>query len=800
EAKALKPGITGLYTSGWVPVFLFFAAGAFIYWYLRRPSPPSVAAGNDQPIFRRILDEHPDPILLLDAKFRVTYANTAATPLGSGIPATDSITNVVDAHPSWEKITAAIESYDSEPIELKTEFEKTAFLVRITKSQDPSDTYTWKLLLRKPGGTSAKLHQKLYGKLREQQKLIQDIVDNVPMVVFVKDLKGRYRIVNNYMLKVLGLEKEMIMGKTDFQLQMDQERLFTYQDADDQVINQGKTITIEDTVEIEGNSHFFWVTKLPLKDAAGTVKYICGIASDVTAFKEVEAHLTLARDEAESAKAAQENFLANISHEIRTPMNGIIGMASLLSETKLDSTQSEYTESIKQAADSLLGLINDLLDVSKIRAGKFQLEHIEFNVREVITKVIYPLQFRAEEKGIALNLEFKNGMPAGIKGDPMRLQQILINLVNNAIKFTSEGEVKVSVDAERQGNTIILIADVSDTGIGIPIERQQQIFDIYSQSEQHTARLYGGTGLGLNIVKQLLELQSGTIALWSEPGKGSIFSFRIPYDLAFEKAVVIETEDTKVTEKIDGLRVLVADDNFMNQKVVQYVLDKWRADIVFANNGQEAVEAAEKGNFDIILMDMQMPVMDGFEAMDIIRNTLKLKTPIIAMTANALKGEAEKCINAGANAYISKPFDQQDLLSQISSLVHNMKVEGPAHHKTTDMQTDLVDFSYIEDLAGGKPDYMRQVLTIFMDNTYPAVDKLEELINQKADFDPISKQAHFLKSSVGIIKIRDMYETLKEIEILGKEQRDREEIERLLQIVLATFAEARPIIEAKMNA
>jgi len=642
------------------------------------------------------------------------------------------------------------------------------------------------------------LVSRLQQELDFQQRLIQDVIDNVPMVVFIKDVRGRYRLVNKKMLELLRLEQEDLLGKTDAHLQLSPERLASYRQADELVLREGRTISLNDQVDIDGTRHYYRVTKLPLKDAEGNVQHICGIAADITEFKEAEQKLTHARDEAEQAKSVQETFLANISHEIRTPMNGIIGMTGLLSQTPLTDTQREYTESIRISASSLLALINDLLDVSKIRSGKFQLEQIDFPLEDVIGKVIFPLQFKAEEKGISLQLHYKTEVPPRLKGDPLRLQQIIINLVNNAIKFTKAGSVDLDIWSEPVTTKMIkLRVDVRDTGIGIPAHRLGEIFDLYTQSENHTARLYGGTGLGLNIVKQLLELQSGKVWVSSEEGKGSVFSFEIPYEVSHTDIESIP--DGPADDSMpSGLEVLVADDNAVNQKVAQYVLERQGARVTLVDNGREAVTAVSAGRFDIILMDMQMPEMDGFAAMRYIRTELKLEIPIIAMTANALRGEAEKCLEAGANAYISKPFDQHILYQQISALVRGQN-DTQMSGKTTDSSKELVDFSYIEELSGGKPDYMRQVLTIFMDNTYPGVDELERLVRSKADFEPISKQAHFLKSSVGIIKIRDMYDTLKQIEILGKEGRDREEIERLLEVVLDTFGKAKPIIQKRMK-
>lgn len=641
--------------------------------------------------------------------------------------------------------------------------------------------------------------------LRQQHEdlidLMQGIIDNAPMMIFIKDAKKRYRMLNHRMLDAMGKTYDQVIGKTDLELGIDNQKLEAYRAADDQVLHDGELVTFDDVVTKDNQQLFYQVTKLPLKGKNGKVKFICVIVTDVTAFKNIEKKLTHAKDEAENAKESQELFLANISHEIRTPMNGIMGMTNLLLETNLDKLQKEYTESIRVSANSLLNLVNDLLDVSKIRAGKFQLEQIDFNLNETLQRVIFPLQHKATEKSISLELILDDKKNIQLKGDPLRLQQIIINLVNNAIKFTHKGGVKIIVNTEHKNDQKLkLLVQIVDTGIGIPKNKIDSIFELYTQSENNTARLYGGTGLGLNIVKQLTDLQGGTVNVASEEGKGSTFSFEITYDISIpEQPKETKTENKQTTTAWkENMRILIADDNPINVKVARYVLEKWSVDIDEATDGQEALDKLKDGQFDVVLMDMQMPNMDGFEAIHEIRNVIKSKIPIIAMTANALKGEAEKCIEAGANAYISKPFDQEELYQEISKLTSVKAINNSKNKKTT-MQQDLVDFSYVEDLAGNKPEYMKQVLTIFMENTYPGVDVLKKLIDEKADFEPISKQAHFLKSSVGIIKIKDMYETLKQIEMLGKEKKDREEIERLLEIVLKTFGEAKKIILAKMK-
>ena len=307
------------------------------------------------------------------------------------------------------------------------------------------------------------------GQRREEQKLVQDILDNIPSVIFLKDVDGRYVMINSKMEQVLGLSASKVIGQADLQLIPDKARYLEFKYSDDKVLIHKTANSFEDVVDYgNGKVEYYWVTKFPLLDAQGNVKHICGLATDITERKEGEIKLLNAKKEAEQAKAAQESFLANMSHEIRTPMNGIIGMGNLLMGTEQNDEQKEFTENIQESARNLLAIINDLLDFSKIKSGKFLFESAPFKLRQTIKKTLYPLQFRAEEKLLRLNIDIDNSVPDGLIGDGLRFQQVMINLIGNAIKFTTKGSVNISVSAgEENAGYIDLQLEVSDSGIGI---------------------------------------------------------------------------------------------------------------------------------------------------------------------------------------------------------------------------------------------------------------------------------------------------------------------------------------------
>jgi signal transduction histidine kinase/CheY-like chemotaxis protein len=385
------------------------------------------------------------------------------------------------------------------------------------------------------------------------------------------------------------------------------------------------------------------------------------------------------RTRAEQSEKAKHLFLANMSHEIRTPMNAIKGMTDILIRRNPKDDQKEYLEGIKQSSDSLLVIINDILDISKIESGKIELEQASFSVNELINNVHTIMQFKAEEKGLELDKDIPNE-ELNVQGDVTRLRQILINLIGNAIKFTEKGTVTTSIKSEQDGNKLNLHFTVSDTGIGIDENRMGKIFESFEQAYSDTTRKFGGTGLGLSISKKLVELHNGKIWVESEKGKGSQFHFIIPYAVADAKTEIMPADDaqTNIADALKGIKILLVEDNEFNVVVAKEELEDAIENVVVevAENGLIAVEKLKSSTFDIILMDVQMPVMNGFEATQAIRNldSEKNNTPIIAMTANVLKEEVDLCYKSGMNDFIGKPFDTKELLQKIHGL--KVKISG----------------------------------------------------------------------------------------------------------------------------
>lgn len=382
--------------------------------------------------------------------------------------------------------------------------------------------------------------------------------------------------------------------------------------------------------------------------------------------KQVETELVEARDHAEKMSAAKGQFLANMSHEIRTPMNGVIGTLQLLEASELSESQREYVTTAHKSADALLSILNDILDLSKIEAGKLSFEHIAFDMREVVSDIVILHALKAEQKNINLYSDIDDSLPGFLIGDPTRIRQLLVNLISNALKFTEKGEVGVRIKVlNKDASGVRVRVEVSDTGVGIEKVALDKLFTAFSQADGSTTRKYGGTGLGLAIIKQLVELMDGEVGVSSVPRKGSTFWFEIPLGVSEDgvKKQPDAVEESKLP--LRNARILLAEDNPVNQMVASKMLEKLGQQTVVAANGALALKQLETEDFDIVLMDCQMPELDGFAATRILRDyekhLAKERTTVIAMTANVMEGDRERCLEAGMDDYIGKPVKMDEL-------------------------------------------------------------------------------------------------------------------------------------------
>lgn len=539
------------------------------------------------------------------------------------------------------------------------------------------------------------------------------------------------------------------------------------------------------------------------KDDEGNVLGVVIVARDVTEQKLVASELVearifaelatglaeVARSKAESATKiavesvkAKQQFLSNMSHEIRTPMNAIIGFTKVVLKTELTPKQREYLLAIKMSGDSLIVLINDILDLAKVDAGKMQFEVTPFKMAHSIAAMLHLFDAKIQEKNIELVLNYDNKVPDLLMGDAVRLHQIILNLISNAVKFTNEGKITVAVQMlEDSPENVLVEFSVTDTGIGIQKDRINQIFENFQQASSNTSRLYGGTGLGLAIVKQLVEGQNGTIKVASELGVGSIFSFLLRFNKT-QGITPVEDEIVVTNQMINTLNVLVVEDIALNQLLMKTLLDDFKFGCDIASNGRIALEKLKKNSYDIILMDLQMPEMNGFEATAYIRNEMKLSIPIIALTADVTTVDKEKCKAVGMNDYIAKPVDEKILFAKIVSLVNKYQAE---QEQTGNIEKNakrfkFIDLGYLYKRTKSNTSLIIEMITLYLEQTPPLIEAMKSsLVNE--DWEMLQAAAHKIIPSFSIMGISsDFEEIAKKVQEHAVKQQQKIEIEGLV--------------------
>ncbi len=510
--------------------------------------------------------------------------------------------------------------------------------------------------------------KKIETALAETSMRLSAIIESTNNVIFAIDTDYKYIAFNkahkNVIKYIYGVEIEIgdvALIKDDIGApdRASMKKLFDRSFAGEQFVHIYET-------EVNGQKNVFNISVNPIKDAKEKIIGVAIFSQNITAEKNAEEELLRARNEAIAGAQAKSDFLSNMSHEIRTPMNAIIGLSELLLQREMDKDAVEYINSIKYSADNLLVIINDILDFSKIDSGKITFEQIDFNINDLILDLHRTFIHKTQERGIEFITVIDIHVPEVVKGDPYRLNQILMNLVGNSTKFTLKGFIKIYVTLIDETDTQYLIRfDIEDSGVGIPKEKQESIFESFTQAYTDTTRRFGGTGLGLAITKNLTLLQGGKISLQSTLNVGTTFSIEIPFSKATNKFIKSSITQNTQAKNLGGIKILLVEDNLMNQFVAKQIIGKWNATITVANNGSEAIEKLSNELFDLVLMDLQMPEMSGYQATEHIRSkntTVKNPSiPIIALTADAFAETKRKVFEAGMNDFVTKPFNQEEL-------------------------------------------------------------------------------------------------------------------------------------------
>ncbi len=569
---------------------------------------------------------------------------------------------------------------------------------------------------------------------------------------------------------------------------------------------EGKIIWIGHNVHLQWDESRNWVIGFQ------------GISRDITAIKEAEEKLLQAKTIAEESVKAKDHFFSVMSHELRTPLNAVIGLSHLLLDENPLPGQVEHLQAIKHSADSLMMIINDLLDFSKIESGKVTFEKTDFMIADIFQGIEKSFRFKANLANLRFLTQIEAGVPIFLTGDPFRLNQILLNLVSNAIKFTEKGFVELkATELIRTSEMTTIEFSVTDTGIGIPENRLETIFDSFTQATHETVRKYGGTGLGLTITKRLVELQGGTIQVESKVGMGSIFSVRLSFGVPSVTTLMPDANVASLNDaSLQNTRVLLVEDNRMNQLVVKKFLEKWGVQMEIAENGIEAIEKLRNELFDIILMDLQMPQMDGYKATRYIRYSMEgpvKHTPIVAITASTMTDVCQKAREAGMNDLITKPFDFRDLYLKI--LKHSRKgyqlPEDNSLFAVSVQETTkgYVNLHYLEEISAHNNEFIADMIRLFIRQVPQFMQKLRMACTQ-SNWPEIRYITHKMKSSLVTIGIFELESVLRHLETCNTEESDLNEVsqmvahmERVCEEVYTELAEKlkellnNPIVQVK---
>ncbi len=660
-------------------------------------------------------------------------------------------------------------------IEFRLVINGTVKYAYLTAQSFNAGTENFKMLF----GTIQDITERKYieNEMRTAEKQYRSLFENSQHMICIHDLEGTIMSINPAGANAVGLFPEEIIGRNinAFFWTKSQDEFEKYLQT---IIHNGKATGLMRLLVQDGESSVWLYNNILLNDPDGN-PYVLSSNVEITSRIEMEKELRTAKKLAEEALELKGRFVTNISHELRTPMNAIIGFSDLLLKTKLDNEQIEYLQAIHIAGDNLTSMINDVLDLAKIESGKIEFEANPFAIRNVMSNVHRLLSPNATQLKLSVEWKCDPNVPAYVLGDELRLTQILINLVGNAIKFTERGFVRFSCFIKNENDEIFdLQFVVEDSGIGIPSEKLQLIFDPFVQASTESTRKFGGTGLGLSIVRNLTELQGGMISLKSIEGIGSSFTVNLPMKKVSIEVIQQVEKALQPIESPGNVRVLIVEDQPLNQQLAKKLIHDFGFTTEVAFNGKTAVEFLRGETFDIVLMDLQMPEMDGYEATKVIRQTLHLDVPIIALTAHSSSGEREKCLALGMNDYLTKPYRAQELYYKIVS-----NVEKAITGNTIPSETNIRDENPIKALAGGDKVFEREIIELMILSIPEDVSKMVSAIREN-NFSLAKSIAHRIKSSVALAGENKLSVLLEDCENACSSDRPPENIADMISEIL----------------
>jgi len=707
--------------------------------------------------FSSFVNNATDIIYRLDIKGKVTFVNPM-TKIISGFTDEEIINQDFSCfiHPDdqekafnfYQQQVSSKEDSTYFEYRIKTKYGDEIWLGQNVQLVYKNGTITGFIAIARNITTRKKLEKSI---IRSEEKY-RGIIENLEFGILEVDTKGIITKAHASFSTLTGYTQTELIGKDPYE--------FLHPDSHQIMIQQEKNRKKQkaDVYEVQiqkKNGDYIWVivSGAPFYDIDGTQIGSVGIHLDMSERKKMEDDLKEANQKILASSKSKELFLAKVSHEIRTPLNAVIGLADLLLKTELDKKQKNYSFNINKSANNLLLLVNDVLDLTKIDKDKLKINNQHFVLSNFIENIRATLDYLALQKNLYLHINIDNELKNNYILDELRLTQILINLANNAIKFTKTGTVTISLKlvSKKKKNHLVEIS-VQDTGKGIAADKLEKIFEEFTQESSNIFNTYGGTGLGLTISKKLVELLGGQLNVTSEQGKGTTFFFTIPFKITKKKKKSERISTANPIKDWSNVRILIAEDNLINQLVITETLSSWNAQYKTVENGLEAIEALKEDKFDIVLMDMQMPVMDGIDASKEIRQTLQFNIPIIAFTANAMKTDIQKCLNVGMNDFITKPFKQKELKRKIESLLLS---------KTTkEVSTPLLSIDKLEELAKGNNVFIVKMLKIFIETSKEQI----EILQNSTDSEVIRKIAHKIKPSIDYLATEEMQQLVRKIE------------------------------------